>query len=543
VSATPIAARDARLAASPANWRSLAYDRAVSRLRRLVRRPVVAILLIGVLAAALRLYHLGTPATHVFDEAYYPKAGCLFVGYARKACDVTSDDERYWANLYNDVGSWVHPPLGKWAIGLGELAFGPDAFGWRFSAAVAGTLSVVITALIAQLLFERVAWTYVTGVLLATESLNVVQSRIGMLDIFLTFWVVLGLLLLLLDRRWIGRRDSARDARSPHDGEGAEAVEAEGGGGGSATIVRVATVEDVRPTVASPVLRPWRFASGVALGAAVATKWSGATAILAVVVLSLAWERTRRRQHGVPRPLLAAARVESFGLALAYVIVPAIVYFASWTGYFVWFGFDLTAWARMQGAMFSYHEHLQALNAKGAPIHPYLSRAWQWILMARPVVYFYKEAGGTRREIIGMGNPVIFWVSVVAIPWLAFSWRRARHWTAGFILVAILAQYVPWFLVSRPEFFFYVAPVTPFLVLADVSLLRRLADVRVGPGVNDEATRAARPWLPVVVAVIVLSVVAFAWFWPVLTAGSLSTDAWRLRIWFNGNPWAAFNWV
>jgi len=535
----------------------------------------VAVVAVGILAAALRLYHLGTPPAHVFDEAYYPKAGCLFVGYSRAACDVTSSDEKYWADRYNDVGSWVHPPLGKWAIGLGELAFGPDAFGWRISAAIAGTLSVVLIAMIAQLLFGEVLWTYVAGLLLATEHLNVVQSRTGMLDIFLAFWVVLAFLLLLLDRRWIERRTPARAApeqpvaiadvgdedpvrgmTAPHEPWPGHETATAGGAAvlaseydeppravDSTTLVADRPAEEPRPVVPSPVLRPWRLASGVALGAAVATKWSGATAIVAVLLLSFIWERTRRRGAGVRHPIARALQQESFGLTISLLIVPGLVYLASWTGYFVWFGFDLEAWAKMQAAMYGYHEHLQTLNDKGKPIHPYLSRAWQWILMARPVVYFYKEDAGLRREIIGMGNPIILWLSVVAIPYLAVAWRRSRDWVAGFVLVAILAQYLPWFAVPRPQFFFYFTPITPFLVLAVVYLLRRMTNVRIEPGANDDATRATRPLLPVVVGIVVLSVATFVWFWPVLTAGSLSADAWRLRIWFNGEPWKAFNWV
>ena len=38
----------------------------------------------------------------------------------------------------------VHPPLGKWLIALGEQAFGNNELGWRFPAAIAGTLMVLI---------------------------------------------------------------------------------------------------------------------------------------------------------------------------------------------------------------------------------------------------------------------------------------------------------------------------------------------------------------------------------------------------------------
>ena len=83
----------------------------------------------------------------------------------------------------------------------GRQLFGMTPFGWRFSSAVAGTLIVTMVAILAQLLFGSALWTFVAGLLMAVESLNVVLSRSALLDIHLEFWVLAGFLLLLLDRR------------------------------------------------------------------------------------------------------------------------------------------------------------------------------------------------------------------------------------------------------------------------------------------------------------------------------------------------------
>ena len=104
------------------------------------------------------------------------------------------------------------------------------------------------------------------------------------------------------------------------------------------------------------------------------------------------------------------------------------------------------------------------------------------------------------------------------------SWRK-RDWNGGLITVAILGQYVPWFIASRPLFFFYMAPITPFLVLADVYWLRALARFRFEGA-------SSRAFLPVAVGFVALCVAAFAFFWPVLTAYPLSRAAWQLRMWF-----------
>src|SRR5690606_39968579 len=43
-----------------------------------------------------------------------------------------------------DAAYGVHPPVGKYVIGLGELIFGFEPFGWRFMTALLGTLSVLM---------------------------------------------------------------------------------------------------------------------------------------------------------------------------------------------------------------------------------------------------------------------------------------------------------------------------------------------------------------------------------------------------------------
>jgi dolichyl-phosphate-mannose--protein O-mannosyl transferase len=108
-------------------------------------------------------------------------------------------------------------------------------------------------------------------------------------------------------------------------------------------------------------------------------------------------------------------------------------------------------------------------------------------------------------------------------------WFRRRDWRAGFVVVAIAGLYLPWFLVDRPQFLFYATPLAPFLVLACLYTIRHLSEMHV-------AGSRARPYLPVAVGFVVLSVLAFAWFWPTLTGAPLTEEGWRLRYWFTS--WA-----
>lgn len=507
------------------------------------RSAILVLAAIAVIAALPRFYELGHPAgtpskpTYVFDEVYYAKDACLYAGVPYKQCGLEANTEQ----------SWVHPPLGKWMIAGGIKAFGNRPFGWRFSAAVVGTITVVALALMTLLLFESLLWSFVAGLLLATESLEFVQSRTAMLDIFVAFWTTLGFLFLVLDRRWIERRD----ANALRTGE-----------------------DDLESTpVTSPIWRPWRLVAGIAFGAAAATKWDGIWALVAGIVISIVWETGRRRRAGYAqpswRPLQAfrsavarqdsqrrdpgwvpargagidyarpartyafwkAIQQESFGLVLFFVVVPVAVYLASYIGFFIDNGgFHLSLWWDRQTGMLQFHRHLLAFDPDtGKKSHPYQAPPWSWLVLARPVAYYYTHYSNDtiRAEVLGIGNPIVFWLSLIAIPYTAmWGWAR-RDWRAGFIVAALLLQYLPWFAFSnRVQFLFYATPLTPFLVLAVLYFVRDISGLRI-------AGSRSRPFLPVAVGIVVVSVAAFAFFYPVLVGWHISTDAWKARMWFS----------
>ena len=151
--------------------------------------------------------------------------------------------------------------------------------------------------------------------------------------------------------------------------------------------------------------------------------------------------------------------------------------------------------------------------------------------MKRPVAYYYtctRMKGpncAAPAEILGVGNPIIFWATVFTLPYAVFAWIRKRDWRAGLIVVSIGIQYFPWFFAARTNFLFYMTPVTPFMVLAAVYALRDLSDARIGE-------EKARALAPVAAVLVVIAVGVFAFFLPVLTGRAISYTAWKARIWF-----------
>ena len=254
----------------------------MERAVRVLRSPVFVIAAVTLLAGFLRFNHLTEPRSLVFDETYYAKDACIYLGEPAKDCGLTMPSEQ----------SWVHPPLGKWLIAGGEALFGadiegPDAspFGWRFSSAMAGTITVALLSMLALVLTGSALWAGVAGLLLATENLSFVQSRMSMLDIFIGMFVVAGFLLMALDRRWIARREPPTEpdtvdlAGFEDEAEDEEpgtfaARQSWGPGAMAAGELDVAArgAGGAPRWVPSPVFRWWRIGAGAMFGAAAAVE-------------------------------------------------------------------------------------------------------------------------------------------------------------------------------------------------------------------------------------------------------------------------------
>jgi len=482
------------------------------RSRAALLLPLVLVLVAG----TVRFTMLGYPQRTYFDEVYY-----------------ANDAEQYLTRGVEE-GFVVHPPVGKWLIAAGIRLVGDvdesgaplpiqdddeellpvaqDALSWRLFPALAGTLTVLMLYLAGVRLFRRRGIAALAALLLAVDGLAFTMSRIAMLDVFLSLFVVTGFWLLLVDRdrQWSGVDTAA-------------AVVAAGG-----ALPR-------RP-------HPERWLAGVAFGLALGTKWSALLAIAAAGVFVLASELTWRRAVA-GRALVRPERIVASGLA-TLVAVPLVVYVLSYAGWFA--NYDGTrpgaedcpagdcsgvnvrdmagGWIDEQVAIARFHGSLQAE-------HPYRASPWTWLPMSRPVAYYFEscddpadppEQGcvveqGNVEEILGMGNPLLWWMALAAHPVLAWWAVRRRDWRAGAILGFLLAQTVPWFVTPRPIFLFYMTPAVPFLCLSLAYASWR--------ALREPSLR----WVPGAVAVV--SVVTFLFFLPVLIGAELPRDSWELRIW------------
>lgn len=384
--------------------------------RRSRERILVPLLLLGV-AAGLRLWGLSTPSSTYWDEAYYPFDADAYLG-GFSGIPVPNEPA---VRIRGEI-TWNHPPLGKWMIVLSDGPIGFRPLGWRLSSAVFGTATVLLLYLLALALWGSPWWAGLSAFLLAIDGLHLVQSRIAMLDVFVTFFAVCGVLALALE---------------PPRGDPA--------GRPSGRLLRLATAAGGKH----------RLYAGLAFGAAVATKWSGLWFLLLGAGIAIARDRG---DSGLP------GRKRSARILVAFVVAPAVVYLASYWQFFAQHGPDVRDFAVLQWRMFQQQVH-------HATVQPENSAPITWPLLLHPIRYF-PLAGVSGPRILALGNPVLWWSFLAALPPLALRAIRRLDRAAAFALGGWAAAYLPWFVLRRPGFLFYMTPAIPFMCLGVAAALR-----------------------------------------------------------------------
>ena len=323
----------------------------------------------------------------------------------------------------------THPPLGKDLIMVGIALFGMTAFGWRFAGTLFGVLLVPLAWCFVRRL-TRKPWAAATaGVLLALDFMRFSQSRLATIDVYGTFFILLGAYCMV----WYCQR--------------------------------------VLTDGVNRALLPMAL-GGVAFGLGCAAKWTGiyAGAGLAVLYLGVLYARWQQKRPG----FRAEFRTAAVGGVLFYVLLPLCLYIGSYLPY--WWrdpAFSLSDWWQCQVSMFSYHATLKAT-------HPFESRWYTWLLGLRPVWYYRNGylPYGMKASIAGMAGPVIWLVGLAALVgllWHQVSGRGSRQ-GAG-VLILYGTQLIPWMLVTRCTFLYHYFPSSMFCLAALALVLARMKHV------------------------------------------------------------------
>lgn len=511
------------------------------------------------LAAAVRFINIGYPSDSlIFDEVYYVKdaASQLIFGFPT----TWPNDIEYQfgsdvlARMSSDALNVVHPPLGKWLIGVGMLIFGAESsIGWRFSVALFGTLSVGVLMLLTHKLTRSLWVASLAGFMLAIEGVSVVMSRVGLLDGFLAFFALLGVLFMAFDHDWVTHR-----------------------------WLGFMRHRNTSPSDVGPMLwwRPWLMAAAVSFGCASAVKWSGLyffAVFMALTVIRDAVIRKRLELRLWALISLVRQSLITLVLTLPFLI---LTYLASWTGWIVTSGGYNRSWALDNGVASSwawlpdwvpslifYHQDMYTWHSTLQAAHPYLAHPLTWSLALRPTSMLFESAvfgdegcpfTQCATAISPIPNVLIWWGGIASIIWLVvwmlrrsvarmnrpklppavavgvFTAQRFRPHAflldrgALFAVAGFVAGYVPWLITfgRTAVFQFYTVAFAPYLALAVALVIWRV--LAEGELLGGESALSRR-WI--VGVFLSTTVLVSAYFMPLWLGYQISFEFWNLHMW------------
>lgn len=422
-------------------------------------------------------------------------------------------DEIYFATFAHDDLKGIsyfdpEPPLSKLIIAAGEWLdgwwratfqgahgdyadLGFNTVGWRIMSVIFGSLCVPMMYLFARRLWPNRLFAIAAATLTCFDGMFFVQSRIGMIDIFPIFLIMLSYTLFLVHLGSRTERDS------------------------------IVTL----------------LMTGVALGLAISAKWIALAAMLSIVFflvmrpvlrgfgISLtegSWRWGLREGPGLPGGARASLYVPTAALALA--LIPVAIYLASWIPFFTRHQFNSL------GDLIEYQKQAYIYHATLTATHPYGSPWFSWPFLYRPVAYYYEYQGlgidsVTKQPlvagIVDLGNPFIWWASIPAVLSLPYFVLRHRSFPAAVILVGFVTQYLPWSRITRVIFLYHMFGGLIFMVLALAFVLVRMQ--QAGPiRIDFWGDRIVLPTRYLVVGYLAVVVLAFLYFYPVWTGLPIS---------------------
>lgn len=404
--------------------------------------------------------------TGLFDEqALVPervsyKNGTYFdeIYHARTAYEFIKNREVY---------EWTHPPLGKALISVGIRIFGMNPFGWRFMGTLFGVFMVPVIFIFAKKLFGNRTIATLAAILFTFDFMHFAQTRIATIDVYITFFIMLMYMFMLIYLR--------------------------------GDIYSVPFKKQMMPLALC----------GISMGLGIASKWTGMYAGAGLGVLffaSLAREYARYKNSKTENAAFVAYVKRTIPLCiLFFVIVPALIYLASYIPFVESNGGGMGAIIKNQADMFNYHSKLDAT-------HSFSSPWYGWAVMSRPVWYYsQKVSEGVKEGISSFGNPLVWWLGIGAFVHMLYMAIKEKDKTSRFLCVCYLAQLLPWIPVTRCTFIYHYFPCVPFVAMMVAYSVMKL-------------TEGKKYRLGAVVGMSAVCILLFAMFYPVLSGQAVSVE-------------------
>lgn len=416
-------------------------------------------LFLSLLALGLFLFRLEHPAEPYFDETLH----------------VFAANDWLQGRVMSD---FAHPPLSRLLMAL-ALWCGPGGFDvaqqawtsnhiwwWRLPSAIAGACTVGVVYAIGRSLQLSRPLAALAAILLMLDGVFFIHARIGMTNAFSILFIALA-----AGATWRAIRDD------------------------------------------QPF---WLLGSGLALGAAISTRWTGVFALVGLVVAVLAlrrpWATSSPQQ--VDRWLLCGV--------LGFAVLPSACYITAFLPLHYHFGVAAARPPRLGDdfwqVFLALNRYLLSFHEYGITHHPGHSAWWTWPSMLNPLWYYiWLDTKAMQVQcVLTVGSPLLWFLSAPIWLYGAFRGIKYRNIALAFCAWMGVCLWLSWAVTARSTTFMtYFGESLPFVALSVAGSL--------------ETARASyKMWL--MPACTTLAAAWFVWTYPLLSAAPMRVDDYEARL-------------
>lgn len=389
----------------------------------------------------------------IFDEIYYPIAAYQY--------------------LHGGIGYvGQHPQLGIFLIGAGIHWFGMSPFGWRFMPWLSGVILVTFMYLFAKRLFENRKVAIIASILISTEFMHFVMTRVGLIETFFVLFVFIECFFLY----------QYLDLRS----------------------------KGVTYKIASRHL----LLMAVFFGFAVSCKWSALFSLPIVLVTVFYTEFILNRTNF--KNLLSTFILLLIALFIytAVYIVPAIILKVHNLWGFVYIQ------QKLMLSIVSFKNYAPKIRAV------YGSVWWKWPFNVENLMFcnsqkdmidpyfIYQMRFSHESVIMLLTNPLISTLTYLVLIFLTYDFfiRKKYVLSSGLIFLMITSMLLPYAFITRSVMLYYFYSVLPFIILGISAVLNEIFMLKI------------KKWNYLVWGYVFLNIIIFIFYYPIISGLLLKTQ-------------------
>lgn len=387
-------------------------------------------------------------------------------------------DEVYFARAAYEYShgiatyEWVHPPLGKLIQTIPVALFGMTPFNYRLMGNISGILLVFVMYVFGKALFKKRGYALLASLFMVLDGFHFAQTRIGTIDSHLVLFILSSYYFMY---RYLELKKEER----------------------------------------LKTRLKFLLLSGITIGCAIATKWTGLFAGLGLAILFFTHlYKTYFYKRKITVKEKHELRTIIMNCILFFVCIPIFIYVGS---YFlfpkvsVYTVNNFESLISVTDGMYKYHSTLDAT-------HPFSSEWYTWPFMIRPV-WFYDRilTGGLRSTISAVGNIAIWWGGFVGLIYSIYQGIKKQQSQGFLIMIVFLCLYVPYIFIGRCMFLYHYFPVLPFAMLALTYMLKGITE------------RTKNHWI--IPVYLIICIILFIYFFPVVSGIPIPDSAINRKCW------------